>query len=116
MLTVTDLVLAVVGATLALVPIAITVQGWYGVHRRVDTLAHATAGASLAAFSLALLAAPPLAHVALVTSLAIAWELVEPRLHWTLPIQPVDNTGPQDTEADIAVVGLAAAIVAMTLG
>jgi hypothetical protein len=116
MLTLSDLLLAVVGAIFALVPIAITVQGWYGAHRRVDTLAHATAGASLAAFSLVLLTAPPLAHVTLVTSLAIAWELVEPRLHWVLPIEPVDNTGPQDTEADIAVVGFAAALVVLTLG
>jgi hypothetical protein len=116
MLTLSDMPLAVVGAILALIPIAITIQGWYGAHRRVDTLAHATAGASLAAFSLALLTLPALAHVTLVAGIAIGWELVEPRLHLVLPIERVDNTGPQDTEADIAVVGFAAALVVMTLG
>lgn len=94
---------AIVGA---LIPTTITALNAYHLHERMDTLAHFTAGASLAAIGL-LATHSDLATVALVTATAFAWEWLEPRLPWEL------HTSSQDTEADIAVVALAACLVVL---
>lgn len=107
-----ELRLLAAGTVLALIPIGITVFGWYGVHRRVDTLAHGTSGVSLASFSLALLPLSPLGHALLVTGMGFGWEFIEPRLE---PFVGPLHTGPQDTEADIAVVGLLASLTVLVV-
>lgn len=106
------LVLLAAGAVLSLIPIGITIFGLYGEHRRMDTLAHGASGASLASFSLALLPLPPVGHALLVTAIGVGWEVVEPRLE---ALGYRLHTGPQDTEADIAVVGLLASLTVLVV-
>jgi hypothetical protein len=108
------MLLMVVSAVFALIPIAITVNQWYDVHRRMDTVAHSTAGISLAAASVALLPLPDIGHVLLVTAIGVLWEVIEPRLVWLPSIKKI-HTPPQDTEADIAVVGLSASLLVMVV-
>lgn len=102
----TDSHLLALAVLAAAVPIVITIRGLYGVHRRMDTVAHATAGLSLGALGLVLFEYR-LVAVAAVFAIALAWEWVEPRIPW------VDHVGHQDTEADIAVGTLAAAVLAL---
>ena len=104
--------LLVAGGILSLIPIGITVFRLWGAHRRVDTLAHGASGASLALFSLALLPLPPVGHALLVTIIGVGWEVVEPRLE---ALGYRLHTGPQDTEADIAVVGLLASLTVLVI-
>lgn len=89
-----------------LVPVAITVAGWYGLHERADTLAHFAAGVSLGALAL-LVFDLRLAAVASVFAVALAWEWLEPR------VPGVTTVGSQDTEADVAVATLAAALLVL---
>lgn len=95
----------VAGAT-AVIPVAITIGGLYHLHPHMDTIAHAAAGVAIGAVTMALVDVPLIAYAAAL-GLALCWEWLEPRL-------PVLNHTPrQDTEADIAVVTAAAALVAI---
>jgi hypothetical protein len=95
-----------VATAAAVVPVAITIGGLWHLHRRMDTLAHATAGVAIGAVTMALVGIPLVAYATALV-LALFWEWLEPRLHI------FGATGPQDTEADIGVVVAAAALIAL---
>lgn len=98
------LALWLVAGAAAVVPAAITIAGLWHLHPHMDTVAHAFAGVAIAAVALAL-GLPPLTAYVVALALALAWEWIEPRL----PI--LNHTPRQDTEADIAVVTAAAAVI-----
>jgi len=98
------LALWIVAAAAAVVPLAITAAGLYHLHPHMDTLAHGSSGVAIGATALAL-GLGDLPAYAAALALALGWEWLEPRLPWQL------HTPRQDTEADIAVVTAAAALV-----
>lgn len=99
-------VLLVVIVAGSLIPVTITAWGLWDLHPRMDTVAHFASGAALSAAGI-LAWGDVRAALAVTVALAFAWEWVEPRLPWDL------HTPSQDTEADIAVVGFAASLVAL---
>jgi len=100
-----SLLLAVIVVGTA-IPLAITALDLWHLHARMDTVAHFASGAALAAAGIVVFG-DVRAAVVVTVALAIAWEWLEPRLPWDLV------TPSQDTEADIAVAGFAAALVAL---
>jgi hypothetical protein len=99
-----------IAAIAAAVPIAITVFGWYGVHRLADVLAHFAAGVAIGAV-VGVVAG--LAGVLAVTmAVALAWEWVEPRLQTHFgPLR----VGYEDTVGDVLAVVLGATLIMIAL-